>query len=92
MTKRELGVNEGSGDPRFAKITLSCLDSYSNVREVLEMGQMKFGTFVEGGGRKTFESNVGYVLRFMIDHHVSHRMLRCWKRPDLICTLCRLSE
>lgn len=47
------------------------MKSYPKVRGAFERGEILFRTLFENAAVITFESNIAYTLRFMIDHEVS---------------------
>lgn len=40
------------------------------MRGAFERGEISFRALFDGSSLMTFESNIAYTLRFMIDHHV----------------------
>jgi hypothetical protein len=40
------------------------------VRNAFERGEVNYKEYLDGSALMTFESNIAYTLRFMIDHHV----------------------
>jgi DNA polymerase delta subunit 1 len=68
--KRSLWGYKGDAVSPFLKITVAELKSYPKVRNAFERGEVSFRNFFEGAAVMTFESNIAYTLRFMIDHHV----------------------
>jgi len=72
--KRSLWGYKGDSVSPFIKITISDTKSYPKVRNAFERGEVNFKDYFDGVSLMTFESNIAYTLRFMIDHHV---------RPDL---------
>lgn len=47
------------------------LKAYPKCRNAFERGDMTWRNLFDGSNLLTFESNIAYPLRFMIDHHVS---------------------
>jgi DNA polymerase delta subunit 1 len=68
--KRSLWGYKGDSVSPFIKITVSDTKSYPKVRNAFERGEVVFKDFFDGASLMTFESNIAYTLRFMIDHHV----------------------
>lgn len=69
--KRSLWGYKGDSVSPFIKITVGDLKSYPKVRGAFERGEINFRTLFDGSSLMTFESNIAYTLRFMIDHGVS---------------------
>lgn len=69
--KRSLWGYKGDSVSPFLKITVSDLKSYPKVRGAFERGDVNFRSLFDGSAMMTFESNIAYTLRFMIDHRVS---------------------
>lgn len=61
---------KGRDKTAFIKITTSDLKVYPKVRGAFERGEVNFKTFFDGSTVMTFESNIAYTLRFMIDKHI----------------------
>jgi hypothetical protein len=69
--KRSLWGYKGDSVSPFLKITVAELKSYPKVRGAFERGDVTFRSLFDGSAMMTFESNIAYTLRFMIDHKVS---------------------
>lgn len=75
--KRSLWGYKGDSVSPFLKITISELKSYPKVRGAFERGEVVWRPpMFEGTATMTFESNIAYTLRFMIDHKVSCPAIR----------------
>lgn len=61
---------KGNDPSPFLKITVTELKAYPKVRSAFEKGDVHFRSLFDGSTVLTFESNIAYPLRFMIDHHV----------------------
>lgn len=68
--KRSLWGYKGDSVSPFIKITVADVKAYPKVRGAFERGELQFRSLFEGQALLTFESNIAYTLRFMIDHHV----------------------
>ncbi|KAM0793205.1 DNA-directed DNA polymerase delta [Microbotryomycetes sp. NB124-2] len=68
--KRSLWGYKGDSVSPFLKITVSDLKNYPKVRGAFERGDVTFRTLFDGSATMTFESNIAYTLRFMIDHSI----------------------
>ncbi|GAA5907898.1 DNA-directed DNA polymerase delta POL3 [Sporobolomyces salmoneus] len=68
--KRSLWGYKGDAVSPFIKITTADTKSYPKVRGAFERGEVVFKDFFDGSSLMTFESNIAYTLRFMIDHHI----------------------
>ena len=68
--KRSLWGYKGDSVSPFIKITVVDTKQYPKVRNAFERGEVQFKDFFDGSSLLTFESNIAYTLRFMIDHHV----------------------
>ncbi|GAA5828493.1 hypothetical protein JCM5353_002695 [Sporobolomyces roseus] len=68
--KRSLWGYKGDSVSPFIKITISDTKSYPKVRNAFERGEVNFKDYFDGVSLMTFESNIAYTLRFMIDHHI----------------------
>jgi DNA polymerase delta subunit 1 len=70
VKKRSLWGFRGDGKPLFLKITICDQRTLPKVRGLFERGELQFRElFTEPV--TTYESNIAYTLRFMIDTHVS---------------------
>ena len=61
---------KGEKQSPFIKITTSDLKVYPKVRGAFERGEVNFKTYFDGSTVMTFESNIAYTLRFMIDKKI----------------------
>ncbi|GAA5869759.1 hypothetical protein JCM1840_000584 [Sporobolomyces johnsonii] len=68
--KRSLWGYKGDAVSPFIKITVCDTKSYPKVRNAFERGEVVYKDFFDGSSLMTFESNIAYTLRFMIDHHI----------------------
>lgn len=68
--KRNLWGYKGEAVSPFIKITTVDTKNYPKVRNGFERGEVTYRDFFDGSSLLTFESNIAYTLRFMIDHHV----------------------
>ncbi|BGP44897.1 DNA-directed DNA polymerase delta [Rhodotorula kratochvilovae] len=68
--KRSLWGYKGEAVSPFIKITVVDTKSYPKVRNGFERGEVTYRDFFDGSALMTFESNIAYTLRFMIDHHI----------------------
>ncbi|SCV68659.1 BQ2448_780 [Microbotryum intermedium] len=68
--KRSLWGYKGDGTVPFIKITISDLRAYPKVRGAFERGEVNFRELFTGEAVMTYESNIAYTLRFMIDHGI----------------------
>lgn len=68
--KRSLWGYKGEQVSPFIKVTVTDTKHYPKVRNAFERGEVNFRDFFDGSSLLTFESNIAYTLRFMIDHHV----------------------
>ncbi|KAK4705460.1 DNA polymerase delta subunit 1, partial [Phenoliferia sp. Uapishka_3] len=68
--RRSLWGYKGDNVSPFLKITVGDLKAYPKVRGAFERGEVKFRNLIDGESLLTFESNIAYTLRFMIDHHI----------------------
>ncbi|KAM0756294.1 hypothetical protein T439DRAFT_308756 [Meredithblackwellia eburnea MCA 4105] len=68
--KRSLWGYKGDHASPFLKITVGDLRSYPKVRGAFERGEVTFRQLFDGSALTTYESNIAYTLRFMIDHHI----------------------
>ncbi|CEQ42183.1 SPOSA6832_03981 [Sporobolomyces salmonicolor] len=68
--KRSLWGYKGDAVSPFVKITVCDTKSYPKVRNAFERGEVVYKDFFDGSALMTFESNIAYTLRFMIDHHI----------------------
>ncbi|KAK4054869.1 DNA-directed DNA polymerase delta [Microbotryomycetes sp. JL201] len=68
--KRSLWGYKGDSVSPFLKITVNDLKNYPKVRGAFERGEVSFRTLFDGSATMTFESNIAYTLRFMIDHAI----------------------
>jgi DNA polymerase delta subunit 1 len=73
--KRSLWGYKGDSVSPFIKITVVDTKQYPKVRNAFERGEVQFKDFFDGSSLLTFESNIAYTLRFMIDHHVRTRLI-----------------
>ena len=73
--KRSLWGYKGDSVSPFIQITVVDTKQYPKVRNAFERGEVQFKDFIDGSSLLTFESNIAYTLRFMIDHHVR---LKCF--------------
>ncbi|KAI0334514.1 hypothetical protein GY45DRAFT_1318071 [Cubamyces sp. BRFM 1775] len=69
VQKRSLWGYRGDDWVSFLKITVADQRSLPRIRGLLERGECKFGELFNGEVA-TFESNIAYTLRFMIDTRV----------------------
>jgi len=70
VKKRSLWGFRGDSKPLFLKITICDQRTLPKVRGLFERGELQFrDLFTEPV--TTYESNIAYTLRFMIDTHVS---------------------
>lgn len=74
--KRSLWGYKGDAVSPFIKITVADLKSYPKVRGAFERGEVSFRNYFEGKAVMTFESNIAYTLRFMIDHQVRETLVQ----------------
>ncbi|GJN91710.1 hypothetical protein Rhopal_004733-T1 [Rhodotorula paludigena] len=68
--KRSLWGYKGEQVSPFIKVTVTDTKHYPKVRNAFERGEVNFRDFFDGSSLLTFESNIAYTLRFMIDHHI----------------------
>lgn len=68
--KRSLWGYKGDSVSPFIKIEIVDTKQYPKVRNAFERGEIQFRDTFDGSSLMTFESNIAYTLRFMIDHHV----------------------
>ncbi|KPV78544.1 uncharacterized protein RHOBADRAFT_50999 [Rhodotorula graminis WP1] len=68
--KRNLWGYKGEAVVPFIKITTVDTKNYPKVRNGFERGEVTYRDFFDGSSLLTFESNIAYTLRFMIDHHI----------------------
>lgn len=68
--KRSLWGYKGDAVSPFIKITVMDTKQYPKVRNAFERGEIQYKDFFDGTALMTYESNIAYTLRFMIDHHV----------------------
>ncbi|KAK4058069.1 DNA-directed DNA polymerase delta [Microbotryomycetes sp. JL221] len=68
--KRSLWGYKGDSVVPFLKITMNDLKHYPKVRNAFERGDVNFRSLFDGSATMTFESNIAYSLRFMIDHQI----------------------
>ncbi|GAA6047885.1 hypothetical protein JCM3770_004691, partial [Rhodotorula araucariae] len=68
--KRSLWGYKGEAVSPFIKITTVDTKNYPKVRNGFERGEVTYRDFFDGSALLTFESNIAYTLRFMIDHHI----------------------
>lgn len=61
---------KGDEQTPFLQLTTSELKVYPKVRGAFERGEVNFKTFFNGSTVMTFESNIAYTLRFMIDKSI----------------------
>lgn len=61
---------KGDDQTPFLKITIPELKVYPKVRGAFERGEVIFKGFFDGSTVMTFESNIAYTLRFMIDKQI----------------------
>lgn len=81
--KRSLWGYKGDAVSPFIKITVVDTKQYPKVRNAFERGEVQFKDYFDGSSLLTFESNIAYTLRFMIDHHVRvHRLIRSRGGPQ----------
>lgn len=73
----------------FLKITIADLKAYPKVRNAFERGEVSFRNLFDGKALTTYESNIAYTLRFMIDHQAGSeldvRRSRLMLMPMLYC-------
>ena len=81
-TRRSLWGYKGDTVSPFIKITVSDLKSYPKVRGVFERGEVTWKNLFDGTSLLTYESNIAYTMRFMIDHHVRYHLLPFCQRCD----------
>jgi DNA polymerase delta subunit 1 len=70
INKRSLWGYKGDAVSPFIKLTIGDVKSYPKVRGAFERGEVIFRQFFDGAASMTFESNIAYTMRFMIDHQV----------------------
>ncbi|KAJ8296854.1 DNA polymerase delta catalytic subunit [Rhodotorula toruloides] len=68
--KRSLWGYKGDAVSPFIKITVMDTKQYPKVRNAFERGEVQYKDFFDGTALMTYESNIAYTLRFMIDHHI----------------------
>lgn len=68
--RRNLWGYRGDNAVPFLKITIKELKHYAKVRTAFEKGSIRYKDIFDGEEMVTFESNIAYTLRFMIDHKV----------------------
>ncbi|GAA5977284.1 hypothetical protein JCM5350_002416 [Sporobolomyces pararoseus] len=68
--KRSLWGYKGDAVSPFIKITAADTKVYTKIRGAFERGEVVFKDFFDGSSLMTFESNIAYTLRFMIDHSI----------------------
>lgn len=68
--KTSLWGYKGDKPSPFIKITTSDLKCYPRIRAAFERDGLSYKDFFNGGQVTTFESNIAYTLRFMIDHEI----------------------
>lgn len=68
--KRSLWGYKGDAVSPFIKLTVVDTKQYPKVRNAFERGEVNYKEYFDGSALMTFESNIAYTLRFMIDHHV----------------------
>ncbi|GAA6035190.1 hypothetical protein JCM8097_006411 [Rhodosporidiobolus ruineniae] len=68
--KRSLWGYKGDAVSPFIKLSIVDTKHYPKVRNAFERGEINFKDFFDGSSLLTFESNIAYTLRFMIDHHI----------------------
>lgn len=73
----------------FIKVTVTDTKHYPKVRNAFERGEVNFRDFFDGSSLLTFESNIAYTLRFMIDHHVRAVLL---SRATCLCSCARSTD
>lgn len=72
FNRRSLWGYKGDAVSPFLKITVNELKAYPKVRGAFEKGDVVWRSMFDGSTVLTFESNIAYPLRFMIDHHVRY--------------------
>lgn len=85
--KRSLWGYQGDNLTPFLKITLSDPKFVSKLRGLFDRGEIGFGGFFDGP-TATFESNIAYELRFMIDKQVRPASLSVRHPPAKADTSC----
>lgn len=55
----------------YIKLTITDLKVYPKVRNAVERGEIRFKDMWKGDTILTYESNIAYTLRFMIDHAIT---------------------
>jgi DNA polymerase delta subunit 1 len=68
--KRSLWGYRGDDWIPFIKVTVADQRSLPKIRGLFERGECQFNELFKTEGTRTFESNIGYTLRFMIDTNV----------------------
>ncbi|GAA5857179.1 hypothetical protein JCM8547_009357 [Rhodosporidiobolus lusitaniae] len=68
--KRSLWGYKGDAVSPFIKLTIVDTKTYPKVRNAFERGEVNYKDFFQGESLMTYESNIAYTLRFMIDHHI----------------------
>ena len=68
--KRSLWGYKGDDWVPFLRITLADQRSLPKIRGIFERGECHFNALFKADGVATFESNIAYTLRFMIDTKV----------------------
>lgn len=69
-SKRSLWGYRGDDWIPFVKITVADQRSLPKIRGLFERGECHFNDLFKADGTPTFESNIAYTLRFMIDTNV----------------------
>lgn len=70
VNKRSLWGYKGDFNSPFLKLTISELKGYPKIRGAFERGDVHFREYFQGECLLTFESNINYELRFMIDYNI----------------------
>ncbi|POY71963.1 DNA polymerase delta subunit 1 [Rhodotorula taiwanensis] len=68
--KRSLWGYKGDSVSPFIRVEVVDTKQYPKVRNAFERGEVQFKDYFDGSSLMTFESNIAYTLRFMIDHHI----------------------
>ncbi|GEM06433.1 DNA polymerase delta subunit 1 [Rhodotorula toruloides] len=68
--KRSLWGYKGDAVSPFIKVTVMDTKQYPKVRNAFERGEVLYKDFFNGTALMTYESNIAYTLRFMIDYHI----------------------
>ncbi|KAF8328374.1 delta DNA polymerase [Cantharellus anzutake] len=70
VQKRSLWGYRGDNKPLFLKLTVSNSKLLPKVRGAFERGEVRFRDLFSADGVTTYESNIAFTLRFMIDTKV----------------------